>query len=304
MAANLVKLQLVEQLSPLVIRVLGCNPSPMTLQGTNTYLIGKGNNRILLDAGQGVPDYIEELKNTMEKNKVQLQSILITHWHPDHIYGIKDVLKLVNQPNLPVYKRKLLEMPDKTKLETYGMPENPDTITNFTFIHNNNNEPFTIETEGAHLKSIYTPGHTTDHLCYWLDEENALFSGDVILGQGTTEFEDLYDYMNSLKHILKLSPKKIYPGHGPVVENPQETIEHYISHRQQRNNQILAAIKQSNDGLNPDEITKIVYADLVETLFPAARHNVCNHLQMLEKQGLVSFNNKNEKWSLHATSSI
>jgi glyoxylase-like metal-dependent hydrolase (beta-lactamase superfamily II) len=165
-------------------------------------------------------------------------------------------------------------MPDVGKLRTYGMPENPDTFANFTFI-NNNNEQFTIETEGAHLKylnlillnfnflflfrAIHTPGHTTDHLCYWLEEEQALFAGDTILGQGTTEFEDLYDYLNSLKLILNLSPKKIYPGHGPVVENPREIIEYYISHRQQRNDQILDALKQSKDGFDPNEITKIVY---------------------------------------------
>ena len=108
-------------------------------------------------------------------------------------------------------------------------------------------------------RAIHTPGHTTDHLCYWLEEEHALFSGDTVLGQGTTEFEDLYDYLNSLKLILDLSPKVIYPGHGPVVENPRETLEHYISHRQQRNEQILAALRQSTGGLDPSEITRNVY---------------------------------------------
>ena len=81
----------------------------------------------------------------------------------------------------------------------------------------------------------------------------------MILGQGTTEFEDLYDYMNSLKLLLQLSPTKIYPGHGPVIENPREAIEHYLSHRQQRNEQILTALKQSENGLDPEEITRIVY---------------------------------------------
>ncbi|CAF3940817.1 unnamed protein product [Rotaria magnacalcarata] len=303
MTTNLVKLQTIEQLSPLVLRVLGCNPSPMTLQGTNTYLIGKGRNRLLLDAGQGVPAYVDELKNTMKKNNIGLQAILITHWHPDHIYGIKDVLKLIDKPDLPVFKRKLFEMPDLKKLQTYGMPDNPDEVANFTFI-NNGTEQFNIETEGAHLKAIHTPGHTTDHLCFWLEEEQALFSGDTILGQGTTEFEDLYDYLNSLRLILKMSPKRIYPGHGPVVENPQQTLEHYISHRQQRNNQILDALKQSNDGLDPNEITKIVYTDLSEGLFHAACHNVCNHLQMLEKENLVCFNDQNKKWSLRVNSSM
>ncbi|CAF0920830.1 unnamed protein product [Adineta ricciae] len=303
MALNLVKLQTIEQLSPLVLRVLGCNPGAMTLQGTNTYLIGNGRNRILLDAGQGVPEYVNVLKTAMSKDNLSLQAILITHWHPDHVCGIKDVLKLANQPDLPVYKRKLIEMPDATKLEIYGMPKNPDGIANFTFINNGNDE-FTIETQGAHLKAIHTPGHSTDHLCFWLEEEQTLFSGDTILGQGTTEFEDLHDYLNSLKLILNLSPKRIYPGHGPVVENPREIIEYYLSHRQQRNEQILSALKDSSNGLNPEEITKVVYKDIAEALFPAACHNVCNHLQMLKKQGLVLFNDQNNKWFLQVTSSI
>ncbi len=93
------------------------------------------------------------------------------------------------------------------------------------------------------------------------------FAGDTILGQGTTEFEDLYDYLNSLKLILNLSPKRIYPGHGPVVENPREIIEYYLSHRQQRNDQILAALKQSIHGLDPNEITQIVYTINKKFLF-------------------------------------
>jgi endoribonuclease LACTB2 len=108
-------------------------------------------------------------------------------------------------------------------------------------------------------RAIHTPGHTTDHLCYWLEEEQALFAGDTILGQGTTEFEDLFDYINSLQLILNLSPKIIYPGHGPVIENPREAIEHYLAHRQQRNEQILDALKQSDGGLEPEQITRLVY---------------------------------------------
>ncbi|CAF3367319.1 unnamed protein product [Rotaria socialis] len=153
----------------------------MTLQGTNAHLIGKGCNRLLFDAGQGATVYIDELKDTMKKNNIGLQEILITHWHPEHIYGIKYVLNLID-------KR-------------------------------------------------------------------------------TTEFEDLYDYLNSLTLVLKMSPKRIYSGYCPVVENPQQTLEHYIFHRQQCNNQIFDAFKQSNDGLDPNEITKIVYMGTLIILF-------------------------------------
>ncbi|CAF3717822.1 unnamed protein product, partial [Rotaria socialis] len=170
--------------------------------------------RLLFDAGQGATVYIDELKDTMKKNNIGLQEILITHWHPDHIYGIKYVLKLIDK-----------------------------------------------------RKAIHTPGHTTDHLCFWVEAEQTLFPGNTILGQGTTEFEDLYDYLNSLTLALKMSPKRIYSGYCPVVENPQQTLEHYIFHRQQCNNQIFDAFKQSNDGLDPNEITKIVYMGTLIILF-------------------------------------
>lgn len=85
--------------------------------------------------------------------------------------------------------------------------------------------------EGATLKAVATPGHTSDHTSFYLKEENALFSGDCILGQGSTVFDSLKDYMESLQKLKSLAPKKIYPGHGPVVENGVEKIDEYIAHR-------------------------------------------------------------------------
>jgi ribonuclease/clavin/mitogillin len=120
-----------------------------------------------------------------------------------------------------------------------------------------------------------------------LDEENALFSGDCILGETSAEFEDLHEYMNSLRRIFDIRPALIYPGHGPLVTNGIERIKEYIEHRTKRNNQILDVLKSSAVPLEPEELVRAIYVGLDENLIPAACFNVSNHLSALLKQSLV-----------------
>lgn len=147
-----------------------------------------------------------------------------------------------------------------------------------------------------HFRAVYTPGHTNDHLSFYLDEENALFSGDCILGETSAEFEDLYDYMNSLQRIASIKPDHIYPGHGPLVKDGQKRIKDYIEHRNKRNGQILEALRMSQDGpMTPENLVEKIYIGLDEHLIPAACFNVHNHLTSLLKQGLVA-QKSDDKW--------
>lgn len=131
-----------------------------------------------------------------------------------------------------------------------------------------------IEIEGAKLTVSHTPGHTTDHVCLVLEEENALFSGDCILGETSAVFEDLHDYILSLKKILGENPTLIYPGHGPVVAEPSAKIQAYIDHRKNRENQILAFL-ESKRNKEPSDVMSIVesmYKVLYLIYFTRIRH--------------------------------
>ena len=151
-----------------------------------------------------------------------------------------------------------------------------------------------FEVAGATCEVIHTPGHTTDHVILHLREENAVFSADCILGEGTAVFESLYHYMRSLEKILSLNPSVIYPGHGPIINDPVPKIKYYIEHRMAREKQIYKAVENSSSGLDSMEIVKEVYKETPQNLWKAAEVNVKHHLEKLEKEGKVIVSNG--KW--------
>jgi glyoxylase-like metal-dependent hydrolase (beta-lactamase superfamily II) len=141
-----------------------------------------------------------------------------------------------------------------------------------------------ICSEGATLRALHTPGHAPDHLCFILEEERSLFSGDNILGVGTTvipaESGNLGDYLNSLERLLDEAPTRIYPAHGPCIEEGTAKIREYIDHRLERDRQILDAMEQGAERVM--EIVEIVYAAYPKVLHPAAAQSVVSHLLRLE----------------------
>ncbi|KAI4861250.1 Metallo-hydrolase/oxidoreductase [Hypoxylon rubiginosum] len=279
MASQLVHLPEVERLSPACIRILGGNPSKFTLQGTNTYLVGTGPNRLLIDTGEGKPSWIDALKRTLDEEKATVQSALITHWHHDHTGGIGQLLE--HSPKTAVYK--------------YEPADGQLAIS----------EGQKFEVQGATLTALHTPGHTTDHIVFVIQEEDALFTGDNVLGQGTAVFEDLGTYLKSIAKMENLVSGRGYPGHGPVLPQARTTIAEYISHRHQREQQVLQTLAsaEDTDTWTPMGLVKIIYRDVPESLHVAAANGVVQILRKLRDEDKVVLEGE-DKWRLKNRSSL
>jgi glyoxylase-like metal-dependent hydrolase (beta-lactamase superfamily II) len=252
---------------------LGQNPSMFTGPGTNAYLVGSGRARILIDPGQGEAAFLPVLARAMERCGCErIQEIVLTHGHPDHIGGVRSVLARFGRVRVRKLPSALFDGPyGDLGLEPLAAGE-------------------PVTTEGATLRGIHAPGHAPDHLNFMLEEERALFSGDNVLGVGTTvipaESGDLGDYLRSLDKLLAEKPKRIYPAHGPVIEDGVAKLREYIAHRADRERQIVAAL--ANGPKRALEIVQVVYAAYPPALHAPAAQSVVQHLRKLLRERAVT----------------
>ncbi|KAK7521467.1 metallo-beta-lactamase domain protein [Phyllosticta citriasiana] len=278
MATQLTALPEVERLSPRVIRILGGNPGKFTLQGTNTYLIGRGPHRLLVDTGEGKPAWQSALRSVLAAENASISDALLTHWHPDHVQGVPDLLALC--PSARIHKHQ------------------PASSSQWCDIHDGQ----TFTTDGATLRAFHCPGHTADHMAFVLDDEDAMFTGDNVLGAGTAVFEDLAAYMASLAGMAERCGGRAYPGHGPVVEDGRARIADYMHHRMEREAQVVQVLG-SGDGVDgrgwtPMQIVKVIYKDVPENLHDAAQRGVVQVLEKLQKEERVRVVGNGPMWAL------
>ncbi|KAJ5630965.1 uncharacterized protein N7484_011065 [Penicillium longicatenatum] len=281
--AQLVPLPEVERLSASVIRILGGNPGKFTLQGTNTYLIGRGHQRILIDTGEGKPTWAARLESVLSEEKATVHQALLTHWHHDHVNGLPDLLRIC--PQAEVFKHQ----PDK------GQTDIQD------------GQVFRVE--GATLIAAHTPGHTVDHMAFVLEEEDAMFTGDNILGHGTAVFENLKVYLDSLHRMRDRVTGRGYPGHGAVLEKVSTRVSEYIQHRQQREDEVLRVLRYGQleaagdpsperKAWTPLQLVKKIYRDVPDSLHLPASHGVLQVLLKLEDEGLTVLDSESGEWRL------
>lgn len=264
-----------------VFTALGQNPTAFTGPGTNTYLVGTGEEKILLDTGDGRSEYLPVLEEALEESGCRaIQEIVLTHGHPDHIGGVQPVLDRFGSCRVSKMSYEAFDSPYDFEIHEIGDGD-------------------VVETEGATLRALHTPGHAPDHLCFLLEEEHALFTGDNVLGVGTTiipaESGNLGQYLDSLDLLLAQSPKCLFPAHGPLIEDGCAKIREYIDHRLDREQQILAAMEQ---GLHTVmEMVEVIYAGYPKLLYPAAGQSVTSHLLKLEEEGRAQ-KEEGDRWSL------
>ncbi len=262
--------------SPRVVSVLAPNPGLMTGAGTNTYIVGRDDVAII-DPADANAVYVERVAREAG-NRGRVTMLLITHGHPDHIGGV-----------VPLSE----QMPRRSGSEA-GTVDVGAFSSEAPFVTRKIEDGETLRFGDATLRAIHTPGHAADHICFFMEEERALFAGDVVAGFGTVVVDNLADYMNTLELLRELEPARIYPAHGPVIEDGTAKLDEYISHRRERERQVIEALEA---GLHKSmDMVKRIYADVPEALHVVAERSVLSHLEMLETNGRVT--RSEDEWQL------
>lgn len=259
-----------EQLSPLVSRVLAPNPSPMTLTGTNTYLVGRAEVAVI-DPGPDLPEHVEAIINGL-RLRGKLAIALVTHHHDDHLPAAR---RLRERFGMPIAGHR--DLPGVDRPLDHGQA---------------------LQLAGATLVSLHTPGHTWDHVCYQLTEERAVFTGDLVAGTGSLVIGsgrgELAASIRSLGLLLERAPATLYPGHGPVVVDGQQKLREYVRHRADREQQVLAGLEVGLDTI--DALVTLIYRGIAPALRGHAAKNVQAHLFKLEDEGRAR--QAGERWQL------
>jgi glyoxylase-like metal-dependent hydrolase (beta-lactamase superfamily II) len=241
-----------------IVRVLAPNPGVHTLEGTNTWVVGN-DPAVVIDPGPDDPAHLAEVR----REAGTVAAILLTHDHPDHAPGAPALARATGAP-----------------IHAYRPPSDGARLR----------EGALIRAGDVVLRVLHTPGHTPDHVAFLLEGEGAMFTGDAVLGRGTSVIDppegDLVAYLRSLRRMLELRPRVLYPGHGPVVLDGPGKLREYLEHRARREEEILTALRGGRDTV--PAIVEEVYAAYPRDVRPLAERSVLAHLLKLEAEGRVA----------------
>jgi glyoxylase-like metal-dependent hydrolase (beta-lactamase superfamily II) len=238
-----------------IVRVLAPNPGVFELEGTNTWVVGDAP-AIVIDPGPEHEGHLREIERTAGR----VGEVVLTHDHPDHAPG---AARLAELTGATVHAAR----------PAAGMQQLRDGEV--------------VRSSSASLSVLSTPGHSSDHVAFFAGDDGALFTGDAVLGRGTSVIDppegDLVTYMRSLHRMRELGPRTIYPGHGPVVLRAMQKLDEYLDHREMREKQVLDAL---GDGRRtPEEMVGEIYVGYPADVLEAAARSVLAHLLKLEAEG-------------------
>ena len=261
-------------LSPLVRRIVANNPGRMTGPGTNTYLVGI-DEIVVIDPGPDDADHLDAIAGC---GGDRIRWIVCTHTHIDHFPGAAG-------------------LKERTGAEVLAFDGRDGLVVDRTL-----GDRDAIEATEFVLRALHTPGHASNHLCLLLEQERMLFSGDHIMEGSTVVIRPpdghMATYLQQLERLKALRPRfrSIAPGHGHLIEQPAAKIDEYLAHREEREQQVLAAVRGAGTTTVADLVAEI-YPDLVEELVPMAKGTVWAHLQKLVDDGAVVGADPDAPWS-------
>jgi glyoxylase-like metal-dependent hydrolase (beta-lactamase superfamily II) len=239
-----------------ILRVLAPNPDVYTLEGTNTWVVGS-DPAIVIDPGPATESHLHEVARVAGR----VAHVLLTHDHPDHAPGASTFAASVGAP-LSAFRA-----------------DGADRLR----------DGQRFRAGDVEVTAVHTPGHTADHVAFWLPSERALFTGDAVLGRGTSFIDptegDLTRYLTSLRRMLELRPSTIYPGHGPIVLEALAKVREYLDHREERERQVLELLAGGPSTV--DAMVETIYAEYPLDVRPLAALSILAHLRKLEAEGRV-----------------
>jgi glyoxylase-like metal-dependent hydrolase (beta-lactamase superfamily II) len=256
------------RLSELVARVLAPNPSHMTLDGTNTYVLAQpgSGSAFVVDPGPSDPEHLERVRKTLAGIDAECAGILVTHHHLDHSEAA---------------------VAWGAGLSATVWAPTPEVAGPGGRVLHPGRGP---AAGGLTVEVVPTPGHTADHVCFRLPD-GTILSGDHILGRGTSVVAwpegDLAAYLESLRRVLDLGPAALFPGHGPqMTADPASVIDYYLAHRSWREEQVVAALDHQPDlAADPRRLVELVYSSVDPRLWPAAELSTRACLEKLRTEG-------------------
>jgi len=256
-----------EQVSPRARCVLAPNPGPMTLEGTNTWLLAEpgATDVVVLDPGPDDVDHCDAVRRAVAEEGQRIALVVLTHGHPDHSAGARNLATTAGVG--------IRAFDPAHRLGDEGLGDGD-----------------VLEVGGLELRVLATPGHSADHVCLVMPAESAVLTGDHVLGRGTTVVAHpdgrMRDYLTSLERLRDLGSTRLLPGHGPVIDDPASVVAYYLAHRHERLAQLVAELAVMGMA-SPQELVERIYVDVDRVLWPAAERSVRAALELLVDDGRV-----------------
>jgi glyoxylase-like metal-dependent hydrolase (beta-lactamase superfamily II) len=288
----------VEQVSPMIRRVIANNPTKYSYRGTGTYIVGRGDV-VVIDPGPNLDEHRDALVAALAGETVR--AILVTHCHADHSPLAAWMREATGAPTIAFGPHGEVDL-EADEDSDVKVEESVDLAFVPDIVAQDGDVVATIDSSA--IRAVHTPGHASNHLCFALEAERALFSGDHVMGWSTTVVSppdgDMRAYIDSLRKVAGRDDAILWPTHGNPITETKPFLAAYLQHRLDREHQVLTQVRAGHDTI--PAIVQVLYADVREELHKAAGRSVLSHISKLVGDGAIATgdgNPPNLKGSFH-----